>query len=73
MIFKDLGVHGFTVHRILRNAEALDEVISTALELADNGALRPVIAAEHGFDQAPRALEEMARNEHFGKIILAVD
>ena len=73
MIFKDLGIQGFTVHRLLRNNEALEAVISTALELAEQGTLRPVISAKYDFEEAPEALEAMARNEHFGKIVLTVD
>lgn len=73
MIFKDLGVHGFTVHRLLRNPTVLGEVVATALRLAEEGAIRPVIAQEFPFEAAPRALEAMARNEHLGKIVLTVD
>jgi len=72
MIFKDLGVHGYTVHRLLRDPKGLDEVISAAVELAESGKLRPLIAGEYPFEEAPAALEAMARNEHFGKIVLEV-
>jgi NADPH:quinone reductase-like Zn-dependent oxidoreductase len=72
MIFKDLGLHGFTVHRLLRDPSALSDVIATSLALADAGQIRPVIAHEYPFEEAPKALEEMARNEHFGKIVLTV-
>ncbi len=72
MIFKDLGVHGFTVHRIQRDPVLLDEVLSITLGLAERGGLRPVIADSYGFEEAPKALEAMARNEHFGKIVLEV-
>lgn len=73
MIFKDLGVHGFTVHRIQRDRELLDEVVGITLGLAERGGLRPVIADSYAFMDAPRALEAMARNEHFGKIVLEVN
>jgi NADPH:quinone reductase-like Zn-dependent oxidoreductase len=72
MIFKDLGVHGFTVHRIQRDAALLDEVVGITLGLAERGGLRPVIADSYPFERAPEALEAMARNEHFGKIVLTV-
>ncbi len=72
MIFKDLGVHGFTVHRIQRDPELLDEVVGVTLGLAERGGLRPVIAERFSFEDAPAALEKMARNEHFGKIVLEV-
>lgn len=73
MIFKDLGLHGFTIHRIQRYPALLDEVVGTTLGLAESGRLRPLIAERYPFDEAPRALEAMARNEHFGKIVLEVN
>ena len=72
MIFKDLGVHGFTIHRIQRDPVLLDEVVRTTLSLAERGGLRPLIADRFSFEEAPKALEAMARNEHFGKIVLEV-
>ncbi len=72
MIFKDVGLHGFTVHRIQRDPELLDAVVSTTLSLAERGGLRPIIADRFAFEDAPKALEAMARNEHFGKIVLEV-
>lgn len=72
MIFKDLGVHGFTVHRIQRDPALLDEVVGIMLGLAERGGLRPVIADSYPFEEAPKALEAMARNQHFGKIVLEV-
>ncbi len=72
MIFKDLGIHGFTVHRIQRDPALLDVVVSITLGLAERGGLRPVIADRFSFEDAPAALEAMARNEHFGKIVLEV-
>jgi len=72
MIFKDLGLHGFTVHRIQRDPALLDEVLATTLSLAERGGLRPLIADSYPFEDAPRALETMARNEHLGKIVLEV-
>jgi len=73
MIFKDLGVQGFTVHRLLRDPGLLEEAVATVLELAERGAIRPLIAAEYGFEEAPEALAAMARNEHIGKIVLRVE
>ena len=72
MIFKDLGLHGFTVHRIQRDPDLLDEVVQTTLSLTERGGLRPLIADTYLFEEAPKALEAMARNEHFGKIVLTV-
>lgn len=73
MIFKDLGIHGFTVHRIQRDPELLDEVVGITIGLAERGGLRPVIADGYSFDDAPKALEAMSRNLHFGKIVLEVN
>lgn len=72
MIFKDLGLHGFTVHRIQRDPVLLAEVVQTTLSLTERGGLRPMIADTYSFEEAPKALEAMARNEHFGKIVLEV-
>jgi NADPH:quinone reductase-like Zn-dependent oxidoreductase len=73
MIFKDVGVHGYTVHRLLRDPAVLESTVRTAVLLADQGAIRPLIASEYHFDEAPEALAAMARNEHIGKIVLTVD
>ena len=72
MIFKDLGLHGFTVYRLQRNFQALAEVVSTALNFAEEGSIRPLIADQYTFEEAPEALAAMARNEHLGKIVLTV-
>lgn len=73
MIFKDLGLHGFTVHRIQRDSALLARMVGTTLELVESGKLRPLIAGTYPFDEAPAALEAMTRNEHFGKIVLEVN
>ena len=73
MIFKDVGFHGYTVHRLLRSPERLDEAVITVLRLADDGRLRPIIAREMPFSEAPQALATMQRNEHLGKLVLTVD
>jgi NADPH:quinone reductase-like Zn-dependent oxidoreductase len=73
MIFKDLGVHGFTVHRIQRDPALLEGVMSTILDLVESGDLRPLIADSFAFEEAPRALELMASNRHLGKIVLTVE
>jgi NADPH:quinone reductase-like Zn-dependent oxidoreductase len=72
MIFKDLGLHGFTVHRIQRDPPLLERAMSTILELVENGDLRPLIADSYAFEEAPRALKAMASNRHLGKIVLTV-
>ncbi len=72
MILKDLAVHGYTVYRLQRDPAELAAVIGTALELARNGAARPVIAAEHPFEQVPEALAQLALNQHVGKIVVTV-
>lgn len=73
MIFKDLGLHGYTVHRLLRDPDLLEASVNTALAMANEGAIRPLIAAEYAFDEAPDALAAMARNEHIGKIVVTVE
>lgn len=72
MLFKDLGVHGFTVHRLQRDPELLMRVIELTLDLVQRGALRPIVAETFPFDRAPEALRTLARNEHLGKIVLEV-
>ena len=73
MIFKDLGLHGFTVHRIQRDPALRERVMSTILGLVESGDLRPLIASRYPFEEAPRALEAMASNQHVGKIVLEVN
>ncbi|MEX1312127.1 MAG: zinc-binding dehydrogenase [Candidatus Sulfomarinibacteraceae bacterium] len=72
MLFKDLAVHGFTVHRIQRDPELLDRVVGLTLHLVERGGLRPVVAAIHPFEEAPEALRALARNQHLGKIVVEV-
>jgi NADPH:quinone reductase-like Zn-dependent oxidoreductase len=73
LILKDLGVHGYTVYRLQRDPELLEEIVATVMTLADGGGIRPLIAAEYRFEEAPEALAAMARNEHIGKIVLTVN
>jgi hypothetical protein len=40
------------------------------MESADRAA--PILAAEFGFNEAPAAIEALARSEHVGKITVAV-
>ena len=72
MIFKDLAVHGYTVYRLQRHPDKLKQVIASALDLAANHDVRPIIAAEHPFEHAPQALAQMAENQHVGKIVVTV-
>lgn len=72
MIRKDLGVHGYTVHRLHRDPGLLDQAVATVLRLADEGRMRPIVAHELPFAEAPEALRAMQRNEHLGKIVLMV-
>jgi NADPH:quinone reductase-like Zn-dependent oxidoreductase len=73
LILKDLAVHGFTVYRLQRDLKMLEQVVETALDLATRGSIRPLIADEFPFEKAPRALSEMARNRHLGKIVLSLE
>ncbi|MEE4271740.1 MAG: zinc-binding dehydrogenase [Thermoanaerobaculales bacterium] len=73
MIFKDVGLHGFTVHRIQRDPELLERMIGVTLDLVESHKLKPVVAATYGFDEAPAALVALSRNEHFGKIVVAIE
>jgi NADPH:quinone reductase-like Zn-dependent oxidoreductase len=72
MLFKDLGVHGFTVHRLQRDPELLDRMVGLTLHLVERGGLRPIVAETHPFEDAPRALEALASNQHLGKIVVEV-
>jgi NADPH:quinone reductase-like Zn-dependent oxidoreductase len=72
MLFKDLALHGFTVHRIQRDPELLTRMVGLTVELVESGRLRPLVAATFPFARAPEALQTLARNEHFGKIVLEV-
>ncbi len=72
LILKDLSLHGFTVYRLQRDPELLEATVASCLELARAGLVRPPIAAELPFEEAPNALTEMATNRHLGKIVLTV-
>jgi len=72
MIFKDIGVHGFTVHRIHRRPGLADTMVRQALDLVEGGKLRPIVASTYDFEQAPEGLAALSRNQHFGKIVLEV-
>ena len=70
LLRKDLGVHGFTVYRLLRDRRALDRAVEETLKLADQHGWRPLVAASHPFDAAPAALSQLGENRHLGKIVV---
>lgn len=72
LIQKDLTLHGYTIYRLLRDPAQLMRVIAAALTLAHDGRLRPLVASEYAFEQAPEALTALGRGEHLGKLVLHV-
>jgi len=70
LMAKDLSVHGYTFFRPLRHPGLLERLVNIGMESADRVA--PILAAEFGFDEAPEAIEALARSEHVGKITVAV-
>lgn len=74
-----LGGYGvtFDVRRLyLHNAQVIGSAMHTPthfgllMDLARQGAVRPVIAATFPLDQAARAQEELSRRGHVGKIVM---
>lgn len=74
-----LGGYGvtFDVRRLyLHNAQVIGSAMHTPthfgllMDLARQGAVRPVIAAAFPLDQAARAQEELSRRGHVGKIVM---
>jgi NADPH:quinone reductase-like Zn-dependent oxidoreductase len=63
-------MHGFTIFRLLRHSGLLERIIPIGAELA--GKLTPVLHASYSFDEAPEAIEALARAEHVGKIMIAI-
>lgn len=72
MLRKDLGLHGFTIYRLLRRTELLAAAVAEIDALVASGELKPIVAATFPFDQAPQALAELAKNAHLGKIVVEV-
>lgn len=72
LLRKNLGVHGFTIYRLLANPTLLDRAVSYILDMIDGGRLELRIDSVYPFAEAPAALAAMARNEHLGKIVVEV-
>jgi NADPH2:quinone reductase len=70
LMAKDLSLHGYTFFRPLRHPGLLDRLVDIGMEYADR--MTPVLAANFSFDEAPEAIEALARSEHVGKITIAV-
>ncbi|WP_409062038.1 zinc-binding dehydrogenase [Streptomyces sp. SYP-A7185] len=67
----------FDVRRLyLHNAQVIGSAMHTPahfdllMDLARQGAIRPVIAATFPLDQAAQAQEELSRRDHVGKIVM---
>lgn len=73
LILKDMAIHGYTVHRLLREPGAAEAVVHQVMQLAESGAVAPAVAATHPFTEAQNALREMAENAHVGKLVLEVN
>ncbi len=68
VMIKDLALRGFTIYRPLRDPALLDRVLGWGIEYAAD--IRPIIAGSRPLAEAPQALEDMGRAEHFGKLVL---
>ncbi len=72
ILSKRLQVRGTTLRA--RSAEEKAEVAvafgDRVLAGFESGALKPVVGATRPFDELPQALEAMAKNETFGKVVL---
>jgi NADPH2:quinone reductase len=56
--------------RPLRHAGLFDRLVEIGMAYADQVA--PVLAGDFSFDEAPRAIQALARSEHVGKITVTV-
>jgi NADPH:quinone reductase-like Zn-dependent oxidoreductase len=70
LMAKDLSLHGYTFFRPLRHAGLFDRLVEIGMAYADQVA--PVLAGDFSFDEAPRAIQALARSEHVGKITVTV-
>ena len=59
MMIKDLTIHGFVIFRVYRILGLLDTLIQQGLDYSDQ--VRPMISKTFPWEQAPAALEELAR------------
>jgi len=70
LMIKDLGIHGFTLFRLLRTPGLVESIVTECLRLGT--AVRPVVAQSFAFEDAPRALAQLVKGEHVGKLVLTV-
>lgn len=68
VMIKDLTLRGYTIFRPLRDPALLDRVLGWGIKYAAD--IRPIIAGSRPLAEAPQALEDMGRAEHFGKLVL---
>lgn len=65
LIIKNANLHGIGVgHRA---------GFKEMMQLVENKKIRPVISKNYAFEQANSALADIARAEHFGKLVVAID
>jgi NADPH:quinone reductase-like Zn-dependent oxidoreductase len=67
---RDQSLHGYTFLRPLRRPGLLQKLIEIGMGWADR--LAPILAATYGFDDAPAALDALARSDHVGKITVTL-
>jgi NADPH2:quinone reductase len=53
-----------------RDAEMVARCVATLIELCLDGRIRPVVDDRYGFDEAPRALEDLGAGRSVGKLVL---
>jgi NADPH:quinone reductase-like Zn-dependent oxidoreductase len=72
VIGRELGVHGFTIYRFIRNAPLLRTLIEEMMHLADGGHVTPVVHQAFAFEHAPDALRALEQGEHVGKLVVTI-
>jgi NADPH2:quinone reductase len=67
---KDASLHGYTFFRPLQHPGLLDKLIN--IGMADAGKLRPTLAENFSFDNAPSAFEALLDSEQLGKYTITL-
>ncbi|MCB1688510.1 MAG: zinc-binding dehydrogenase [Halioglobus sp.] len=68
MMMKDLTLRGYTIFRPYRVPGLLTQIIDWGMAYADQ--IKPIVAGTRSLSEAPKALEELGRCEHLGKLVL---
>ena len=65
-----VGVHWGA--SLSRNPDALNQQMTSVLDLASSGAVDPLIFPAYSFAEAPRAIQDLAERKTWGKVVVEV-